>query len=73
MTGDVLIAQTGRLTYKSDRGASNRPFAIAGAATSVFCAPMGGCSLVRTAGGILTFEDTANAADAMMTLDGGRG
>ena len=71
--GNVSVGKQGTFTYQGDREAANTTYEIKGGSTSVFCPPMGARSLVHTPGGGLTFEDTANAFDATINVEGGAG
>lgn len=73
ISGNIAIGQASQLTYKNDRAAASKTHVIAGGSAGVNCPPAGACEIVRTAGGSLIFQDTANAADSAIMLEGGSG
>jgi autotransporter-associated beta strand protein len=68
VAGNITIGKRSGLTYQDDRSAASRPHSLEGGRTEIVEG-----TPIFIAGGILTFEDTANAADASVTLEGGSG
>jgi autotransporter-associated beta strand protein len=69
VAGNITIGKLSGITYRDDRATPSRPYFVAGGET-VF---VGGTPpTISISGGTVTFEDTANAADATFTVDGGK-
>jgi autotransporter-associated beta strand protein len=68
VAGIITIGKLSGITYRDNRAAANRPNFLAGGNAVPFES-----SLIQIAGGTLAFEDTANANDATVTLEGGSG
>ncbi len=66
--GSVFISRLSQITYRDDRPAPSRPNFLAGGRTEFVEG-----SPILIAGGNLTFEDTASANNATVTLEGGSG
>ncbi len=68
VAGNITIGKQSSITYRDNRAAVNRPYSVAGG----FLVFVEGTP-IQIAGGTLSFEDTANAVDATVTLEGGAG
>ncbi len=68
VAGNITIGKQSGITFRDDRAAPSRPYSLAGGRTEIVEG-----TPIFIAGGTLTFEDTASAADATVTLEGGSG
>ena len=68
VAGNITIGKQSQVAYRDNRAAARRPYSVAGGQT-VFVDGMP----IYISGGTLSFEDTANATDAIVTVEGGAG
>jgi autotransporter-associated beta strand protein len=68
IAGDVMIGKNGLMAYRDEQKAENRTHFIAGGQ-----AVLSDGALIAGRGGSLTFEDTSNAADATVIVEGAAG
>lgn len=68
VTGNITIGKQSGITFRDNRSAPSKPYSLPGGFTMIIEG-----TPIRIGGGYLTFEDTASAADATVTLEGGSG
>jgi autotransporter-associated beta strand protein len=72
--GTITVGTYGRLFYRTGKTASNTTYQVQGGSTVVVSPPLPEVPhLSHTPGGVITFDGTANSADAQFTLYGGAG